>query len=293
MKTKLLFLAGAFLFSAQVYSQVGIKTPTPSSTLDVRGSIEGIYREISGPDTLMGNDYHISFTGASNSILNLPSKSATDGSAADFRGRKYYIKNNSTTGSSLTLTAAAGQIIRSGGLVNIDSNTIVLQPGKLAVLTAGGANGWDLQEIKWGLFDMAIVQGNTAQAVPAGNNYYTLITDSPLTVTVPAAGAKVLLKFRGYANVVGSANSYGTLRLRLLLQTGTTSVTYDLAAAQTWFNRKNGATIAFNFKADYGVTNLAPGTYTFSLQVVREVESGTVSSLKVMRSTGRADVFLK
>ncbi|KAB1229497.1 hypothetical protein [Chryseobacterium viscerum] len=290
MKTKLLFLAGAFLFSAQAYSQVGIKTPTPSSTLDVRGSIEGNYREISGPDTLMGNDYHISFIGASNSILNLPSKSATDASAADFRGRKYYIKNNSIN-NILTLTAASGQIIRSGG-VNVDSNTIVLQPGKLAVLTAGGANGWDLQEIKWGLFDLA-TNGAViaAQTLPAVGTYYTL-SDSPVTITVPISGAKVLLKFTGYGNVTGSANSYGTVRLRLS-QTGTASATYALAAAQSWYNKKNGATVAFDFKADYNVINLAPGTYTFSLQIVRESEVGTVSSIKAMGSAGRADVYIK
>ncbi|MBL1220606.1 hypothetical protein JET18_07135 [Chryseobacterium sp. L7] len=290
MKTKLLFLAGAFFLSAQAYSQVGIKTPTPSSTLDVRGSVEGNYREISGTETLMGNDYHISFTGTSNSILNLPSKSATDGSAADFRGRKYYIKNNSIN-NILTLTAASGQIIRSGG-VNVDSNTIVLQPGKLAVLTAGGANGWDLQEIKWGLFDLATNEpGTSAQTIPAVDTYYTL-TDSPVTVTVPTSGAKVLLKFTGYGNVTGSANSYGTVRLKLL-QTGTASATYALAAAQSWYNKKNGATTAFDFKTEYSVTNLAPGSYTFSLQFERESEVGTVSSLKVMRSAGRADVYIK
>ncbi|MBB6370377.1 hypothetical protein [Chryseobacterium shigense] len=283
-------MACAFFLSAAAYSQVGITTPTPSSTLDVRGSLEGNYREITATDNLKSEDYHVSFAGTSNSMLNLPSKSATDGSAADFRGRKYYIKNNSA-GSTLTLTATSGQIIRSGGLVNVNSNTIVLQPGKLAVLTAGEANGWDLEEIKWGLFDVATNGPKiAAQAISAGTSYYTL-TDSPVTVTVPAPGAKVILKFTGYGTAAGSANSRGTVRLRLS-QTGTSAAIYALAAAQSWYTRTGGTT-AYDFKTAYAITNLAPGTYTFSLQIVREAEGGTVSSVNVWGSAGKAEVIIK
>ncbi|SEH33635.1 hypothetical protein [Chryseobacterium culicis] len=293
MKFRMLLFAGTLCLSVHAYSQLGINTPTPSSTLDVRGSIEGNYREFTTTtDFLYSNDYHLSFAGISNSILNLPSQSTTDGSAADFRGRKYYIKNNSTS-SVLTLAAATGQIIRSGGMLNANSNTVVLQPGKLAVLTAGEAKGWDIQEIKWGLFDVITNgPGTTAQNIPGGGNYYTL-TDSPLTVTVPASGAKVLLKFTGYGIVTGTANSFGTVRLRLLQTIGAATTTYDLACAQSWYNRSSGGTTAYDFKADYNLANLVPGTYTFSLQILREAETGSVTSFIVSKSIGRGDVFVK
>lgn len=127
------------------YGQVGISTKFPSSTLDVEGSVEGSYRTISGTSKLTDKDYHISFVATSDAVLNIPTKSSNDGTSTDFKGRKYYIKNNSTS-STLILIAAVGEIIRTGGS-GVVLNNMYLLPGYLAVLTAGDANGWDLDVV--------------------------------------------------------------------------------------------------------------------------------------------------
>ncbi|MBB6370372.1 hypothetical protein [Chryseobacterium shigense] len=302
MKTKLLFWAGTLFLSVHAYSQVGITTATPSSTLDIRGSIEGNFREITeitGPYTLTNTDYNVSFSGTSNAVLSIPSKSATDNTAADFRGRKYYVSNNSTA-SILTLTAASGDIIRLGGY-GTSTNTYVLQPGTFAVITAGGANGWDVDtKVDWKLVDMDF-KGPilaTPQNVPPTPGSYDryIMTDSPVTVTVPFKGAKVELIFTGYGETTGSAGSGGYLKY-YIKQTGTALAEYGASNAQIiqdqWYNYNGTNGPRFNFSTTYSVTNLDPGTYTFSFAVQRAFETGTVTAVRILGSTGKAEVYIK
>ncbi|MDV7695547.1 hypothetical protein N6B72_01320 [Chryseobacterium soli] len=301
MKTTLLFLAGSLLISVHAYSQVGIITPTPSSTLDVRGSIEGNFREITGTDTLTNTDYHVSFSGTADSVLNIPSKSAADGTAADFMGRKYYIRNNSTT-STLTLTAASGEIIRLGGY-GASTNTYVLQPGTFAVITAGGANGWDLStDADWKLVDMAfsgpVIAAQNIPVPGSGFERY-IMTDSPVTVKVPFKGARVELIFTGFGEVIGAAGSQGWLCF-FIEQTGTSSAEYGFPGygnraitCDSWYNYNGINGPYFNFSEVYSLTNLDPGTYTFSFAVARQNEIGTVSTVRLWGSTGQAEVYIK
>ena len=296
MKTKLLFLASTLFLSASAFSQVGINTSTPSSTLDVKGSIEGNFREITATSTLDSNDYHISFSGGADAILNLPAKSTADGTPADFRGRKYYIKNNSTTGN-LTLTAAAGQIIRSGGTA-ATSNTFIMQPGKYAVLTASGTNGWDLDIVvssvaadNWELANMDN-QGPVIafQAITATG--YTTLSGSAVTVTIPSGYTqrKVVLNFTGFGEGSGATNAQGTLRFRIV-QTGTATATYASVNMMSWVSL-SGTIRSFNHSTSYSISGLDPGTYTFNLQVSREGETG-VSAVTSWGTVGRADVYVK
>jgi hypothetical protein len=295
MKTQLLFWAGILFLSTPAYSQVGINTPNPSSTLDVRGSIEGNFREITttGASALNPTDYHVSFSGTGNSSLALPAKSATDGLTSDFTGRKYYIKNNSTSGT-LTLTAAAGQIMRLGWY-NANTNTFVLQPGKSATLTAGTANGWDLDADS----NMNLVDYNSSTPVQAGQllglpagTAYTTVPNASVTVTVPSSNAKVVLYFTGYTMIHNSAqNAYGSLRFQIV-QSGAAAATYGSVSMVSWYQISNISTYS-NFATVYSISNLAPGTYTFDLQARREYEGGTVGNVRVYHAIGRADVYLK
>ncbi|MBB6370373.1 hypothetical protein [Chryseobacterium shigense] len=290
MKTKLVFLASAFFLSAPIYSQIGINTPTPSSTLDVSGSIEGNFREITTTYDLDAKDYHVSFSGALNSTLNLPAIAATDGSATDFTGRKYYIKNNSTT-STLALNAATGQTLRLGSNIT-NNNSYVLKPGKIAVLTANGTNGWDLSTDSYVTIIDSYANGPkvVAQTVPA-SGYYTL-NDSPITLNVPTAGTKIVFYFTGLGTAGGSANSLGTLRFQLA-QSGTAVATYPSVNMISWYNYSGVFPVCFSFKAAYSVTNLAPGTYTFSLQTKREAEAGSISDVTIWSSASTAQVYYK
>ncbi|MBB6370375.1 hypothetical protein [Chryseobacterium shigense] len=298
MNIKTLFWAGTLLLSAQAYSQIGITTPTPSSTLDVRGSVEGSYREITGTDTLLGTDYHVSFSGTSNSNLNIPAASAIDGSTADFRGRKYYIKNNSTT-ATLTLTAASGQILRLGGGTP-DSNTFVLKAGKSATLTAGNANGWDLDvNVNAELVNLPYVAPTKDLSLQNAVNAtsYTTLNGSQITVTVPSSNTKAVVSFIGSLNIQSQSalGVYGTVRFRIA-QTGSASATYDNVSLLSWVEPNSVSTAcAVDYSIMYPVSNLAPGTYTFSLQAIRESESAGAAGLQIWNYlvVPRAEVYLK
>ncbi|KAB1229502.1 hypothetical protein [Chryseobacterium viscerum] len=283
MNIKILFWAGTLFLSAQAYSQIGIKTPTPSSTLDVRGSVEGSYREITGSDTLLDTDYHVSFSGASNAILNIPAASATDGSAADFRGRKYCVRNNSTS-ADLTLTAAGGQILRLGG-ASPNSSAFVLKAGKSATLTAGNANGWDLDvNANWTLVNLPYIipTDSPGGSIPAGT-LYTTVAGSQVTVTVPSPNTKLILSFVGSLNVQAQTKpgAFGTVRFRIT-QTGTTSTTYNDVDMASWaMANNNQQACGLNYSIMHPISNLAPGTYTFSLQAIREAESAGTAGLEI------------
>ncbi|MBL1220610.1 hypothetical protein JET18_07155 [Chryseobacterium sp. L7] len=290
MNKKIIILAGALFLSVQAYSQIGINTPTPSSTMDVRGSVEGNYLEITGDYPLLSTDYHVSFSGTGNSKLTLPSKSATDNSVADFRGRKYYIKNNSTS-STLTLTAASGQILRLGGSIT-NSNTFGLRPGRSAILTAGGANGWDLETDtgSWELYDLDF-KGPKLVSVSAPGR----LTDSQVTVTVPSSDAIVLLEFTAYGQGTQSgAEGAGNMDF-LIAQQGPSGSGYAGTAGMiSWYDYPGNTAPKFNFAGTYSISGLTPGVYTFNLTPSNtSVTNYTANTrLNILGSTGRAEVYI-
>jgi hypothetical protein len=298
MKTKLLFLASTVFLSANAYSQVGINTLTPSSTLDIRGSVEGNFREITGTSTLDNKDYHVSFSGTTDAVLNLPTKSTTDGSMADFRGRKYYIKNNSTS-NKLTLTAASGQTIRLGGS-GTASNTIDLKPGKFGFLTANGLNGWDLDFVATAYNDSWVLANSditgpaapTSQNIPSGAAF-TTVTGCAVTVTVPAGvtSSKVVLSFTGWGDAAGSISAIGSFRFQVV-RTGTSSATYASTTMTSWA-LGSAALVRYTYPVVYSISNLPAGTYTFNLQVRREDETGSNITTTFWGTLGRADVYVK
>lgn len=85
-----------FVF-ANSSAQVGIGTPSPNSTLDIRGSLAAAYRAFTTGTTATATDYTLVFTGTANSTLALPDATACN-------GRQYWIKNASTTVPTPTLT---------------------------------------------------------------------------------------------------------------------------------------------------------------------------------------------
>ncbi|MBB6370376.1 hypothetical protein [Chryseobacterium shigense] len=290
MNKKILILTGTLFLSVQAYSQAGISTSTPSSTLDVRGSIEGSYREITGSYTLLANDYHVSFSGTGNSTFTLPSKSATDNTTADFRGRKYYIKNNSTT-ATLTLAAASGQILRLGGSI-ADSNTFTLRPGRFSIVTAGGVNGWDLEaDTGWELYDVDF-KGPNLTPVLVG---VPPLADSQVTVTVPSSDAIVLLEFTGYGQGI-NAGSDGNGRIVFQInQQGPTPAYYNSnVGLKSWYDYTGSSNPKFNFTVGYSISGLSPGIYTFNITPTNQgLTNYPYSSVNIMGSTGKAEVYIK
>ncbi|MES1249132.1 MAG: hypothetical protein ABUL46_00535, partial [Chitinophaga rupis] len=96
---KTFFVLLALCFALSSFSQIGIGTTTPNSTLDVRGSLSSNYRSFTTGTTATGTDNILVFTGASAATLTLPT-------ALSITGRTYQIKNASLTSPTPTLTVA-------------------------------------------------------------------------------------------------------------------------------------------------------------------------------------------
>lgn len=299
MKRKIIF-ASAIFFAVIANAQVGINTSTPSSTLEVNGSFEGNYTSISGNYTLAKTDYQVSFTGTSDAVLTFPAKSTADGTVNDFRGRKYYIKNNSAT-NTLTFTTASGDLLRFGGS-KTNSNTYVLKAGTYASITANGTVGWDLDTVgntgnnNW-ILNTTALNGftNVQQPIPV-NTSYTTVNNCSVTVTVPAGPTQsiTVLNFMGWGDVFTNGAGFGSLRFQIV-QTGSASATYANAMMSSWAApQASGLGIRYNFPLVYSLNNLTPGTYTFTLQLRREGETGSApTSMNIWGVQSKADVFIK
>ncbi|MEJ7627137.1 MAG: hypothetical protein WKF35_09750 [Ferruginibacter sp.] len=83
MKTCITILI--LLVAASVQGQMGIGTTTPTSTLDIRGSLALNYRAFTASNTAASTDNTLMFTGTAAATLTLPD-------AATCTGREYIIK---------------------------------------------------------------------------------------------------------------------------------------------------------------------------------------------------------
>ncbi len=90
------------LVTADLFSQTGVATASPNSTLDVRGSIAINYRSFLTSTTALSTDYFLVFNGSSASSVSLPS-------AIGAGARYYLIKNASST--TLQVIPFSGQTI--------------------------------------------------------------------------------------------------------------------------------------------------------------------------------------
>jgi len=93
---------------------VGVNTPVPGSTLDVRGSVAAQYNATTSTSyNMSATDFHVAYNGSANATFNLPP--AQTGSS-NFKGRLYTIKNN--TAFKITTVAAGAETI--GGVTSVD-----------------------------------------------------------------------------------------------------------------------------------------------------------------------------
>lgn len=201
------------------------------------------------------------------------------------------------------MQAVAGQEIRVGGNMAATA-AIDIQPGKFVNLTANGTNGWDLDILAsslpsnsnaWGL-DASYSNGvnNVSQTLPSGTTY-TGINSSDITLTIPDGYSqnKVILNYTGWGHVAGTGNACGSFRYRVI-QTGTQSKTYDNITMSSWCMVTGSiGTIRYNYPIVFSVSDLPPGTYTFALEVRREGENGTISSVLNWGIQSNGNVYVK
>ena len=124
------------------------------------------------------------------------------------------------------------------------------------------------------------------------------LTNSSITVTVPAGftDVRVILQWNVWGDVVATTNAAGSIRYQIV-QTGQSSATYSSVMMTSW-NALNGsappqAMTRYSAPVSYILTNLAAGTYTFSLGMNRESEAGTITYLKNWGISGTGQVFVK
>ncbi len=65
-------LATTLLLTSLTNAQVGVDTTIPNSTLDVRGSLQTAFKEISSSVTLGINDYYTTYNGTADATITLP-----------------------------------------------------------------------------------------------------------------------------------------------------------------------------------------------------------------------------
>lgn len=107
MKTKILNCLGIFLLTTNfAYSQIGVGTTTPNSTLDVRGSLSTGHRTFTASTAASISDNYLVFNGTSAATVTLPT-------AVGITGRAYTIKNAGPTlpVSTVTIATTSSQTI--------------------------------------------------------------------------------------------------------------------------------------------------------------------------------------
>ena len=137
---------------------------------------------------------------------------------------------------------------------------------------------------------------NSGQSITSlGTGTYVAIGSSDLVIDVPSgySSNKVLIKWDTWGDVSASSAAHGSFRYQIK-QTGTSTATYGSAAMNGWaITGSNAATTRFATPVTYILTDLAPGTYTFKLEISREAEVGTITNMNNYHVSGSVQVFVK
>jgi hypothetical protein len=122
---------------------------------------------------------------------------------------------------------------------------------------------------------------------------YVALNNSDLVIDVPSgySSNKVVIKWDTWGDVATSGAGNGSLRY-LIRQTGTSSNTFNSVAMNGWATSGTSGT-RFATPVTFILTDLAPGTYTFKLEISREGELGTLTGINNYHVSGSVQVFVK
>ncbi|MDR1203579.1 MAG: hypothetical protein LBL58_18380 [Tannerellaceae bacterium] len=287
---------------------IGIRTTTPTSTVTVNGSIAGSYHEITETSyDISPTDYVISYIGTADvATLNLPTITTA------ITGRVYYIKNL-TTNCTLTISGGAATLRRGGA--SPTQSTMTVPPGYHTMIVANAntsGQAWDVLSLQdshvvntgWVLVATDIISIiNQNQDLTLSNvteNLYFDVINTDLEVTVPAdlsGDNRVLLRWDVWGDVSANIAS-GSIRFAMKEESDARVLnTYESIMTTSWSTPVQNY---FRWSAPivFGLKNVPPGTYTFTLQARRESEvvgtGGSISVLpKLWGAQGKAEVYIK
>jgi len=240
-------LSITLLSAAYLQAQVGIGTTSPTSTLDVRGSISGGYRAFSSATTAAISDNTLVFTGVSAATLTLPDASACS-------GRVYWVKSTSTNASTLTIATTASQTI--DGL----SSWTLTQTNKVLSLVSNGTN--------W-LVSTESLPGNGTAWIPGGNNVVSTQnfgTTSNFDLPVLTNNVERLRVTAGGNVGVGTSTFNGTNPEKFVVDAGTTASVNAIVGKGS-----------INNYLQLNIQNLSAGT-SASSDVVATADNGNETS---------------
>ncbi len=137
--------------------------------------------------------------------------------------------------------------------------------------------------------------GQSLTSLASGSGSYLAIGSSDLVIDVPSgySSNKVVIKWDTWGDVSASSAAHGSFRYQIK-QTGTSTATYGSAAMNGWaVTGSSAAATRFATPVTYILTDLAPGTYTFKLEISREAEVGTITNMNNYHVSGSVQVFVK
>jgi hypothetical protein len=131
----------------------------------------------------------------------------------------------------------------------------------------------------------------------AAGSVYIDITNSDLVIDVPSgfASNRVVIKWDTWGDVNTTNTAHGSFRLRIA-QSGTSANTYNSVTMGGWSTSSattGNLAMRFTNPVTYIINDLAPGTYTFKLQISREAEVGTIVSMNNYQVGGTVQVLVK
>ena len=138
-------LAGATANTQNIYQMgnVGIKTATPGSSFDIKGSLAAQYNITSSlAYSMLATDFYLSWNGAAAGTVTLPAALAIG--SGNYKGRIYQIKNT-TVAQTLTVAANGTEKLDDQGAAGVAS--LSLAPGEAVdIISTGATTGvtWDV-----------------------------------------------------------------------------------------------------------------------------------------------------
>ncbi len=266
MKRILTTTAILFLTAGLAYSQVGINTETPGSTLDVKGTFATNVATNNSTNFALDNDYFVAWNGTADGIATLPA--ALSGSA-NFKGRIYVIKNSSQT-YSLTVKTSGSELIEEVS----DKNTSSLSLGSGEALTIISTGSTTATGVTWQIISRPFA--TPAISIPGaisgvyeflGSSVTPLVLNAGQTGVIPMNTATITLNKESTLLITYSAlpvpvdvglSTQGTINLKV---DGVQQISSYFSATDGVPNTRLG-----NHSTSQKIVTLGAGTHDITLE---------------------------